>query len=350
MEPKVTVLTTVYNGLPYLKEAIESTLKQTYSNFEFLMIDDASTDGSWECILSYTDPRVRVVRNQHNIGQVASLNKGLQLARGEFIARLDQDDVNLPDRLKEQLEFLEKHREITIISSWEHLIDSSGRRFCDWRRELKNYGEFLSYILLRLCPIWHPSVMFRKDMIIKLGGFDTSYAPAEDYELWSRIAMERLNAAFVPCFHLLQRVHDKSQSYLQRNKQVVAAKKAHQKVLNTFLNKDTNCIAALLSLENDPCGKKYERKHMSELTNDLEETLYKIKDIQNLSNEEFKSLKSKIYRRMGLGVYFAPFLTQLPMIVFYLFFYTLSPFYFPRFRQVASRIYKNVLRLCYKSL
>ena len=105
MSNSLTVLMTVYNGMPYLCEAVESTLKQTYKDFEFLIIDDASTDNSLDYLKSLKDERIRLIRNKNNIGQVMSLNKGIDIAAGEYIARLDQDDVNLPKRFEEQIKY-----------------------------------------------------------------------------------------------------------------------------------------------------------------------------------------------------------------------------------------------------
>lgn len=192
MKPTITVLTTVYNGSLYLEKTIESILNQTFSDFDFLIIDDASTDNSVEIIKSYNDHRIVFIQNSKNIGQLASLNKGLKIAKGKYIARLDQDDVCLPKRLQEQYDFLVIHPRISIVSSWEYVIDSRGNRLREAKRCLDNYGAFLGYIVLGLCPVWHPSVMFLKDDILKLNGYDASYGSSGDYELWSRIALKRL--------------------------------------------------------------------------------------------------------------------------------------------------------------
>ena len=109
MKPIVTVLMTVYNGKNYLNEAIESVLCQTLTNYEFLIVDDASTDNSIEIINSYNDSRIKLLINKKNIGQTVSLNKGLAIAQGKYIARFDQDDVCLPKRLEEQVAFFKKN-------------------------------------------------------------------------------------------------------------------------------------------------------------------------------------------------------------------------------------------------
>ena len=157
MKPQVTVLTAVYNGLPYLKEAIESTLSQTYSDFEYLIIDDASTDDSVECILSYKDSRIRLMRNKKNLGVSSTFNKALSTITTPYVARLDQDDISLPNRLKEQIDYLDKHPDISVVSSWEIVINAQGEKIRNARGKLKNYGDFLGKILLGLCPIYHPS-------------------------------------------------------------------------------------------------------------------------------------------------------------------------------------------------
>ena len=348
VSPRVTVLTTIYNGLPYLKDCIESVLSQTDKDFEFLIIDDASTDDSLEYIKSYKDPRIRILENEKNLGQVPSLNKGLEIAKGKFIARLDQDDVCLPRRLEEQTDYLEKHSDISILCSWEITIDSSGKKVRCWKGDLKNYGVFLSTILLGLCPVWHPSVMFRKEAVMDLGGFDTSYAPAEDYQLWARMAMNRLSGAIVPQFHLLQRVHDKRQSVLQSDKQLSATHKAHNEVISRFMpDKDIGCLAALLRLEVDPCCRGYDKDHINELAENLKELLQNVKNMQSLSADELTSLRNRIYRRVGWGVRFATLLTRLPKFFFRPLFYLLSPLVLPNIRIVLSRTNYFIHKLRY---
>src|SRR4051794_29608800 len=120
--PKVTVLLAVYNGERYLREAIDSILGQTFQDFEFLIINDGSTDSTREIILSYHDPRIRLVDNEDNIGQTRSLNRGLALAAGQFVARQDADDISEPERLASQVAFLEIHPEVVLLGTWYRKI------------------------------------------------------------------------------------------------------------------------------------------------------------------------------------------------------------------------------------
>ncbi len=348
MKPALTVLTTVYNGRSYLTECIDSVLNQTYKDFEFLIIDDASTDDSLDIIRSYKDPRIKIIENEENIGQVPSLNKGLKIAEGKYIARLDQDDVSLPKRLEEQTDYLERHSDISILCSWEITIDSNGKKVRQWKSEIKDYGVFLATVMLGLCPVWHPSVMFRKDDIMKLGGFDSSYAPAEDYQLWSRMALNRLNGAIVPHFHLLQRVHENRQSVLHEDKQLNSTYRAHKELVSKFMP-DTNidCLAALLRLGDDPCGRAYDKDHIKDLARKLNEVVKNVKKMQNLSSGELKSFRNKIHNRVGWGVRFAEVLTCLPRPLFLPTFYVLSPLVLPNIRMALSKTNYFIRKLRY---
>ena len=146
MQSKVTVLTCVYNGLPYLKEAIDSTLNQSYQDFEYLIIDDASPDENViKLIESYNDSRIRLVRNKKNLGVSNTINKALSLITTKYVVRIDQDDINLPNRIEQQIDYLEKNPTIDIVCSWEKTIDSNGKKIRNWKR---TYGTL--QLLLKL--------------------------------------------------------------------------------------------------------------------------------------------------------------------------------------------------------
>ncbi len=158
----------VYNGEKYLREAIDSILGQTFKDFEFLIIDDGSTDSSVEIIRSYADPRIRLIQNEENIGLSRSLNKGLKLARGEYIARMDADDISLPRRLAAQVGLLDKQPDIGLVGTSIQLIDCDGERM-----HVHRVPTTHAQILWALCfttPLAHPSVVFRKVIIECVGG------------------------------------------------------------------------------------------------------------------------------------------------------------------------------------
>jgi len=127
---KISVVMSVYNGEKYLREAIDSILSQTFHDFEFIIIDDGSNDGSAEVVRSYTDSRIRFVQ-QENRGLAAALNRGVLLARSGLIARMDQDDISMPDRFEKQYEYLQKHKEVVALGAAAVWIDVNGTYVCD---------------------------------------------------------------------------------------------------------------------------------------------------------------------------------------------------------------------------
>jgi len=163
----VSVLMSVYNGKRYLGEAIESMLGQHFSDFQFVIVDDGSTDGSSDLVKSYKDRRITLIR-QENRGLSAALNAGLTAANGKYIARMDADDISLPDRLKKQYAFLETHPECVGVGCNVMLIDVQGNHLCT-SDQPTSWREICS--LLPRTPFYHSSTMFRKEAAIQCGGY-----------------------------------------------------------------------------------------------------------------------------------------------------------------------------------
>ncbi|MDX5438353.1 MAG: glycosyltransferase [Pontibacter sp.] len=179
---KVTVLMPVYNAEKYLAEAIESILCQSLSDFEFLIIDDGSTDKSADIVHSYTDSRIRFVQNEQNMGIAATLNKGIHLASAAYIARMDADDISYPDRLLRQYTYLQQHPDCCLVGTRTATISEGGKLL--WKDDLPS--EHTYYNLTFFCSIYHPTVMFRKKAVVEAGMYVLPYA--EDYELWCRLS------------------------------------------------------------------------------------------------------------------------------------------------------------------
>lgn len=191
MAPRVTVLMSVHNGEKYLGPSIESILHQTFTDFEFLIVDDGSTDRTSEILQAYsrTDSRIRLLHNPQNLGLTKSLNMGQKRVRGEFIARQDADDTSFARRLERQVAILEDSTHIALVGSRVAHIDTFGRVspatkhtmtpiLIAWRLLFRN--EFYG----------HSSVMFRTSIFESLGGYNEAYLYAQDYELWSRMQVE----------------------------------------------------------------------------------------------------------------------------------------------------------------
>jgi len=180
--PKVSVLMPVYNGEKYLRKAIESILNQNYGNFELIIINDGSTDYTKDIILSYADGRIKYVENEKNIGLIGTLNKGLQLAIGKYIARMDCDDISLPDRLRKQVQFMEENEHVCICGAWIRFIGNAEDRVVKYPVR----HEDIKCKMLFSNPIAHPTAMMRVEFLRNNNLKYEDFKYAEDYELWSR--------------------------------------------------------------------------------------------------------------------------------------------------------------------
>ena len=348
MSPLVTVLMPVYNGLPYLREAIESVLCQTFSDFEFLIIDDASTDGSIACVRSYEDSRIRLVRNERNLGQTRSLNIGLELARGIYVARLDQDDLCFPERLQKQVTLLEKMSRVALIGTWGYTIDSLGRRTGVWRGGLNDYETFIGLLILGKCPIWHPSVMYRRDVIAGLGGYDESYEPAADYDLWIRVALSRHNACNIPEPLIMYRIHDGQQSASKLSTSIRNTQRSHVNLLKVFCNSgELGMVGELLRWESSFWRSAKSKRQILSVLRTLDEILLAMQTTLQLSNEEFINLKKLVYRRLGPGARIGRCMAFLPGVLFRPVFFMLAPWLLPGVRPFLSRLLGNFIKFLY---
>lgn len=183
----ITVLLPVWNCPHYVGQAVESILSQSHSSFEFIIIDDGSTDHT-PCVLEqYQDPRIRCIRHS-NRGLAATLNRGIELARGEYIARQDQDDLSFPDRLARQVAYMESHPKCALLGTWAQIMQ--GDRLTERYHRHPACPSELRYQLLFNNPFVHSSVMLRKSALEAVGGYSTdpTRQPPEDYELWSRLS------------------------------------------------------------------------------------------------------------------------------------------------------------------
>lgn len=185
-KPLVSVVMAAYNGQEYLNIAIDSMLQQTYSNFELILIDDGSTDNTANIVENYTDKRIRYI-HQSNRGLAAALNHGIQQARGQYIARMDCDDISYPTRLAEQVAFLEKNKTIGLVGTSFDLVDENGR-IIDRSIHLDAPGDLQLEFLVRN-PFGHGTIMIRKKALDAVGPYDTNQT-IEDYELWWRFAQK----------------------------------------------------------------------------------------------------------------------------------------------------------------
>lgn len=219
LAPKISVLMSVYNGASYLHKSIESILSQTFTDFEFIIIDDSSTDTTCKIITEYADrdQRLRLFKNAENIGLTKSLNKGLALAQGEYVARQDADDVSLPQRFEKQVALLNEHPEVVLVSCNLELINSEGHLIGKLERACS--PELIPWYLLfynRLAG--HSQVSFRREIAKSLGGYLENRRYSQDYELWCRLVKVG-KFAIIPEVLLQQRMHSNSISIDKKSEQ-----------------------------------------------------------------------------------------------------------------------------------
>ncbi|HPC74470.1 MAG TPA: glycosyltransferase [Syntrophales bacterium] len=200
--PRVSVIMSVFNGERYLRKAVDSILAQTFTDFEYLIVDDGSTDGTAEILQSYQDPRIRIFR-QENRGLTASLNRALGLARGGYVARMDADDIAQPERFQKQVDFLDARADVAVVGTYAYRIDEKDRIVCTYTFKTEN--DDIRADLSMTCPFCHSSIMFRKICVGEVGGYREKVGPTEDLDLYFRLS-EKFSLANIPeplqCFRI----------------------------------------------------------------------------------------------------------------------------------------------------
>ncbi len=210
--PTVSVVMSVFNGEQFLAQSVESILNQTFHDFEFIIIDDGSSDGTAAILAQYqrSDPRV-VVHAQPNKGLIDSLNRGCGLARGRYTARMDADDIAIPERLERQVGYLEQNPQVALLGSSVNIIDTSGRLLSVLKYPTDDKGIKEWLFRWHLVPFSHPTLVFRSGAFCAVGGFRPAFVAAEDYDLLVRIA-ERWQVENLadPVVHMRRHAHSVS--------------------------------------------------------------------------------------------------------------------------------------------
>jgi len=224
--PRISVVMPVYNGETFLKPAVDSILAQTERDFEFLIIDDGSTDGSHAILQAYADQdhRVRLHLRNHE-GLVPALNFGIAEARAPYLARMDADDIALPTRFARQLEVLEADPGIGALGTHVEGIDVAGRPLRPFTPPVDHDSLDTRHLTRGDPRLWHPSVMMRTEILRDLGGYSADFPYTEDLDLWLRIA-EVARLAVVPEVLLRYRLHLASVSVTKRDQQIRSARAA----------------------------------------------------------------------------------------------------------------------------
>ena len=228
MKPDISIIMSVYNGETYLAEAIDSVVKQTFQNWELIIINDCSTDSTSEILEEFSrkDARIKVYPNEVNLKLPTSLNKAISLCSGKYIARMDADDICLPERFEKQYQFMEEHADVALsscrfmtVKNGVYASGGAGGR-CDF--------EALKAMLLVTNPILHPGVIAKAD-VMKALNYDTTLTCTEDLELWTRMVLNNQKMQILPECLLIYRLHDKQITQTTLDRQRTEVLKIEQK-------------------------------------------------------------------------------------------------------------------------
>lgn len=239
-DPVISVLMSVRDCEPFVAQAIQSILDQSFTDFELILVDDFSGDGTAQICqrFSLADQRIKFLRNKEHLGLTRSLNKALAIANGKYVARMDADDISLPDRFEEQIQYLESHPGVGLIGSQYHEIDKDGHvvtdviQFSDvpiivhWRMAFEN-------------PIPHPPIMVRKDLLDVVGGYDERWRTSQDYDLFTRLA-GRTKMTNYPGVLFHWRRHNRSTSWSENEAQRLNALQICRTFLSDLLQRDVS--------------------------------------------------------------------------------------------------------------
>ena len=238
--PEISLIMSVYNGEDYLSEAIESVLNQTFTDFELIVINDCSTDKTEEILKGFEklDERVKVHTNEVNLRLPSSLNKAISYAQGKYIARMDADDICLPERLEKQYNFMENNPKVALSSCRfmtlkNGLVSSGG---CGGKSD----NESVKALLLVTNPILHPGIIAKTDAIRSLG-YDKNFTCTEDMELWTRFVMAGYDVEIMSEYLMIYRLHDKqiTETTLEKqHKEVIAIQKNYYGALLETMNSE----------------------------------------------------------------------------------------------------------------
>ena len=228
--PLISVVLPVYNAEQYVKDTIKSILVQSYQNFELIIINDGSTDNSEEYIVQFKDTRIKYIKNEKNLKLIQTLNLGLSLAKGKYIARIDADDIALPNRFEKQIDFLENNMEYGIVGSFAKTFGSEKIKLTFVEEDLD-----IRYALLTHNPFVHSSVMIRNQILIKNKlSFDLNQLHVEDYDLWIKI-LKYSKGKILPDILIKYRIHESQISVVHNNIQEINTKKTQKDYLTSLL-------------------------------------------------------------------------------------------------------------------
>lgn len=302
--PKISVLMSVYNGELFLRQAVESILQQSFRDFEFIIVNDGSTDSSPEILRSFDDGRIQLV-NQPNMGLTKSLNKAMKMARGEYIARQDADDVSEPDRFRKQVEALDGDTEVVLVSSLLKYISATGEGRTITNRDFSPL--LVKWLLLFFNHVGgHSQVMYRREDALQLGGYNESYKYSQDYDLWLRFAAVG-KILVLPEVLLNWRYHANNISVVSAQDQqgfsLATSKKFVEKYAGCFISTEEISLMRNFWIKKETSFSSSDFLHINSI---CRRVLSGLKKNQHVSNHDAKEISSLIAKFFLLNEQYVP--------------------------------------------
>ncbi|GAA6212664.1 hypothetical protein NBRC116602_24050 [Hyphomicrobiales bacterium 4NK60-0047b] len=296
----------VHNGESFLKPAIDSILNQTFQDFEFIIINDGSTDRSNEIISSYTDNRIQLIHHDTNLGIVHSLNEGVAQSTGEFIARMDCDDLSRPKRLERQLKFLEENKDVNIVGAWIKLFGHVRRNFV---HKYPVQSKAIKSLMLFENPLAHPTVMFRREILNQKGksNYLTNFPHVEDWAFWFELS-KKYKFANISEVLLDYRVHKSSASKKNTRAQKHSVIQL-QKEMFSYYNLP-------FSEEFLPLNLQWSKKNCSNFSQYLNTLIEENKRKKIFEEAAFNHIVSKVFLKFVRGANSDAFFAAIEMIKF----------------------------------
>jgi len=298
MQPLISVLMPAYNAGKFIAETIQSILTQTYPHLELIVINDGSTDNTKEIVLSFNDKRIKYIENERNLEKIATNNKGLDLASGVYIAKMDSDDVAEPNRFEKQISYLKQHPEVSIVGSWFRRMDD-GRIECYPEKDEDIKVQFLEENVLA-----NSTAMFRAADVKRaaLRYDDRFIAYAEDYKFWTEAAINGLKFSNIPEVLVNYRIHNAQATELNKHKQTTNADLIRVEYMHAVLPgllKDSNDESIYCKLFNKLPLSAKEYNRLKEIVTAIQRDSPNIVDKARLSkyiNNIFLRVAARYYR------------------------------------------------------
>lgn len=296
--PKVSVVMSVYNSETYLDEAIESILRQTFGDFEFIIVDDGSTDASVSIVERYsqTDSRIRFFKLGENRGLSVALNHGIEQVHGDYIARMDSDDISFPSRFERQIHYLEHHPNVGVLGGQMQVIDVDKKPLFVF--EVPQVHGLIVWNLFFGRTFAHPTVMMRRGLLEKVGGYDANVPVAQDIDLWSRMIGEAQFANLSDEL-MLYRTHHQATSIQKTEQQKIVLFETVQRLLKQLWHDVSNEIV-IRFLKVRSGQSQFGEQELKELTSDATRLLDSMLEMSWIAEDDRYLILEDMERRFNL--------------------------------------------------